>query len=210
MRRESGAGSTGLAGVTMGWGSAIAALLQVVAIDITLAGDNAVVVGLAVSGLPPRRRAQAMLIGIGLAAAIRVALAVVAVRLLAIVGLTLAGGLLLLWVCWRMVRELRRAHPAHKQHGRQKSLRAAILQIALADLSMSLDNVLAVAGAARAHLWILIGGLALSVLLMGLAAAALAALLERQRWIAWLGLAVVTYVALRMIADGWAQVAARL
>ncbi len=181
-------------------------LAQVVLIDITLAGDNAVVVGLAVAGLHKRDRARAIAIGVGAAALIRMALSVVAVRLLAVIGLTLAGGLLLLWVCWKMYRELRHAEPhAGTQGG--KTLRQAILQIAVADLSMSLDNVLAVAGAARAHLWVMVGGLALSVLLMGVAANFLAHLLQRHRWIAWVGLAVVVFVAGRMVWDGWAQVA---
>jgi YjbE family integral membrane protein len=181
-------------------------LAQVVLIDITLAGDNAVVVGLAVAGLQKRDRTRAIAIGVGAAALIRMALSVVAVRMLAVIGLTLAGGLLLLWVCWKMYRELRHAAP-HAGEAGGKTLRQAILQIAVADLSMSLDNVLAVAGAARAHLWVMIGGLALSVLLMGVAANFLAHLLQRHRWIAWVGLAVVVFVAVRMVWDGWAQVA---
>jgi YjbE family integral membrane protein len=185
----------------------IVAFGQVVLIDITLAGDNAVVVGLAVAGLPRKLKSRAILAGITLATAIRVALSLVAVKLLAVIGLTLAGGLLLLWVCWKMFRELRRgAHGA--PHGApHKTLRQAIIQIAVADLSMSLDNVLAVAGAAHAHIWVMVAGLALSVLLMAAAANLLARILERQRWIAWAGLAVVVYVAGKMIWDGWAQVA---
>ncbi len=188
-----------------GW---LVPLAQVVLIDVTLAGDNAVVVGLAVAGLPPRDRPKAIAAGVGAAALIRMALSVVAVRLLAVIGLTLAGGLLLLWVCWKMYRELRHAeiHGQEAAPGR-KTFAQAIGQIAIADLSMSLDNVLAVAGAARAHLAIMIGGLALSVLLMGVAANFLATLLQRHRWIAWLGLAVVAFVAARMVWDGWAQVA---
>jgi YjbE family integral membrane protein len=186
-----------------GW---LVPLAQVVLIDITLAGDNAVVVGLAVAGLAKRDRTRAIAIGVGAAALIRMALSVVAVRMLAVIGLTLAGGLLLLWVCWKMYRELRHAAP-HAGAAGGKTLRQAIMQIAIADLSMSLDNVLAVAGAARAHLWVMIGGLALSVLLMGVAANFLAHLLQRHRWIAWVGLAVVVFVAGRMVWDGWAQVA---
>jgi YjbE family integral membrane protein len=179
----------------------LAALLQVIMIDVTLAGDNAVVVGLAVAGLPAAARSRAVLIGIAAATLIRVALAAVAMRLLLVVGLTLAGGLLLLYVCWRMYRELR-APPAVAAGARPKTLRQAIVQIVLADLSMSLDNVLAVAGAAREHFWVMAAGLGLSVLLMGAAASLLARVLERQRWIAWIGLLTVVYVAGRMIWDG--------
>ena len=178
-----------------------------VLIDITLAGDNAVVVGLAVAGLPVRQRRPAIVLGIAAATVIRVALGAVALQLLAIIGLLLAGGLLLLWVCWRMFRELRRPrHAGGAVVAREKTLRQAMVQIALADLSMSLDNVLAVAGAAHGSLWVLVVGLVLSVVLMGVAAEMLASLLERQRWIAWVGLAVVLYVALRMIWNGAAEV----
>ena len=174
----------------------------------TLAGDNAVVVGLAVAGLQEALRRRAILFGIVTATVIRIALAGVALQLLAVLGLTLAGGLLLLWVCWRMFRELR-AMPHPGAAGRVaggKTLRQAISQIIVADLSMSLDNVLAVAGAAEQHLRVLVVGLALSVALMGLAANLLANLLQRQRWIAWVGLLVVVYVALHMIVGGWAEV----
>jgi YjbE family integral membrane protein len=183
------------------------ALLQVVIIDITLAGDNAVVVGLAVAGLPAAQRSKAILAGIAAAACIRIALSLVALRLLAVLGLTLAGGVLLLWVCWKMLRELRHgASHVQSSPAPRKSLMQAILQITLADLSMSLDNVLAVAGAAHGHLGIMVGGLALSVLLMGVAAGILARLLSRYRWIAWLGLAVVAFVAMRMIWQGGWQI----
>jgi len=184
------------------------ALFQVVLIDVTLAGDNAVVVGLAVAGLPPVLKQRAIWAGLGGATIIRLALSVIAVRLLSIIGLTLAGGLLLMWVCWKMFRELR-AHQEAAAAGRahHKTLAQAIRQILLADLSMSLDNVLAVAGAARDNAWVMAGGLALSVILMAVAANLLASLLQRQRWIAWLGLAVVFYVAADMIVKGWGQVA---
>jgi YjbE family integral membrane protein len=182
-------------------------LAQVVLIDVTLAGDNAVVVGLAVAGLAKADRGRAIAVGVGAAAVIRMALSVVAVRLLAVIGLTLAGGLLLLWVCWKMFRELRHAPAPDEAGAGGKSLRQAIVLIAVADLSMSLDNVLAVAGAARAHLWVMVAGLALSVLLMGIAANFLAGLLQRHRWIAWVGLAVVAFVAVRMVLDGWEQMA---
>lgn len=193
---------------------ALLALAQVVLIDLTLAGDNAVVIGLAVAGLPPRQQGRAIIGGVAAAAVIRIALGAVALQLLAIVGLLLAGGVLLLWVCWRMFRELRHARRhAAAAPPRDKTLRAAILQILLADLSMSLDNVLAVAGAADGHLWVLVTGLVLSVALMGLAAALVARLLERYRWIAWIGLLIVLYVALKLIwvggHDVWTHVAAR-
>lgn len=185
----------------------LAAFLQVVLIDITLAGDNAVVVGLAVAGLPQRQRRQAIMAGVGGAALLRIALGAVTLKLLAIVGLLLAGGLLLLWVCWRMYRELRH-HDAHAGGtAPPKSLGAAMVQIVLADVSMSLDNVLAVAGAANGHFWVLASGLALSVVLMGLAADIVARLLLRYRWIAWVGLLIVLAVALRLIWEGGWDVA---
>jgi YjbE family integral membrane protein len=185
--------------------AALLALAQVVLIDVTLAGDNAVVVGMAVAGLPAPERRRAILLGVAAAALIRIGLSLVAVRLLAILGLTLAGGCLLLWVCWKMYRELR-APPSDHTLRPRKSLGQAVLQIALADISMSLDNVLAVAGAAHAHIWVMIAGLALSVLLMGLAANMLATALERWRWIAWTGLAVVVFVAIKMILEGSSEV----
>jgi YjbE family integral membrane protein len=181
----------------------LATLLQVVLIDIALAGDNAVVVGLAVAGLPARQKRPAIILGIAGATAIRVALGAIALQLLAVIGLLLAGGLLLLWVCWRMFRELRRqrGHAASADTA-HKTLGQAMLQIVLADLSMSLDNVLAVAGAADGNTWVLVAGLVLSVVLMGVAANLLANVLERYRWIAWGGLLIVLYVALRMIWEG--------
>jgi YjbE family integral membrane protein len=184
----------------------LAALLQVVLIDLTLAGDNAVVVGMAVSGLPKQQRRTAILVGVGGAAVLRIALGTITLQLLAVVGLLLAGGLLLLWVCWKMFRELRRSHGT-AAGGAPKTLRAAMVQIVLADLSMSLDNVLAVAGAAQGHLWVLIAGLALSVVLMGVAANLVARLLVRHRWIAWIGLLIVLAVALQLIWKGGHDVA---
>ncbi len=189
----------------------LVALAQVLFIDLVLAGDNAVVVGLAVAGLQEGQKNRAILFGILVAAALRLALAFVAVRLMAVVGLMLAGGLLLLWVCWRMYRELRpkrsvrgAAPPAAKTMGQ------ALVQVVLADLSMSLDNVLAVAGAAYEHPWVLAVGLGVSVLLMGLAARLVARLLERHRWLAWAGLAVVLFVAVRLIWEGGHDVAVHL
>jgi YjbE family integral membrane protein len=183
--------------------SQLAALAQVMVIDLVLAGDNAVVIGMAVAGLPPAQKRMAVLIGIGFAVVVRVAMAFTALRLLAIVGLTLAGGLLLLWVCWKMYRELRRV-PKHAcgSPALAKTPWQAAMQIALADISMSLDNVLAVAGAAHDHPYVLALGLLLSVVLMGVAASLIATQLEKRRWIAWIGLAVVLFVSLRMIFDG--------
>lgn len=189
-------------------GSAWAAA-QVVFIDLTLAGDNAIVVGLAVAGLPPQTRARAVAVGVLGAALIRVGLSLVALRLLAVLGLTFAGGVLLLWVAWKMARELR-AHAREPGTAPAKTLTQAVLQIALADASMSLDNVLAVAGAARAHPAVMVAGLALSVLLMGAVAERVAALLARYRALGWAGLALVASVAVRMVWEGWAELAAGL
>lgn len=180
----------------------LAALAQVILIDITLAGDNAVVVGMAVAGLPAHQRRPAIILGILGATVIRIALGAVALQLLEIIGLLLAGGLLLLWVCWRMFRELHRPYVHVDETDRSKSLRQSLTQIIVADLSMSLDNVLAVAGAAHGSTWVLAVGLLLSVLLMGIAANLLASLLDRQRWIAWVGLLIVLYVAGTMIWHG--------
>jgi YjbE family integral membrane protein len=191
----------------MDWTQDLVALAQVVMIDVALAGDNAVVVGLAVAGLPPRQKRPAILLGIGGATAIRIAMGTVALQLLAIIGLLLAGGILLLWVCWKMFRELRRSHHVVVDGTGTKTLRQAMVQIVLADVSMSLDNVLAVAGAAHDRFWVLITGLLLSVGLMGLAAGLIARLLERRRWIAWVGLVIVLYVALTMIWHGGHEVA---
>ena len=193
------------------WG-AFGAFVSVVLIDVVLAGDNAIVVGMATALVPREMRRRVMIIGVGAAAVLRILLALVAVDLLAIIGLTLAGGILLLWVVWRLYRDLK-AHPtygsgAHAAPRPHRTIGGAVLRIVIADLSMSLDNVLAVAGAARNHVWVLAGGLILSVGLMALAAQLLATLLERHRWIAWLGLAVVAGVALRMIYQGALQVAA--
>lgn len=185
--------------------SELTALLQVLLIDITLAGDNAVVVGMAVAGLPPHQKRPAILVGIGAATVLRIAFGAVTLQLLEIVGLMLAGGILLLWVAWKMYRELRRTHRPQAIPA-PKSLRAAMVQIVVADLSMSLDNVLAVAGAADGHMWVLATGLAVSVVLMGIAASLIARLLESNRWIAWVGLVIVLFVALRMIWEGSVEV----
>jgi YjbE family integral membrane protein len=186
------------------WSADLAVLAQVVMIDVALAGDNAVVVGMAVNGLPARQRRSALLLGIGGAAVLRILLGTTALRLLEIIGLTLAGGLLLLWVCWRMFRELRATPHAYGESGPGKTLRQAMWQIVVADLSMSLDNVLAVAGTAHGHPWVLVAGLVLSVVLMGAAATLIARVLDRFRWIGWVGLLIVLRVAIDMIwTGGW-------
>src|SRR5262249_46071056 len=196
-------------------GAAFTALLQVVMIDLVLAGDNAVVIGLATAGLPPEQRRRAILVGILAATGLRIAFAAIATQLLQVLGLLLAGGILLLWVCWKMWRELRttshdeqdaddgrREHEAGAARPRRKTFRQATVQIIVADLSMSLDNVLAVAGAAREHPYVLAFGLILSVALMGIAANLLGRLIQKHRWIAYLGLAVILYVACEMIYRG--------
>jgi YjbE family integral membrane protein len=188
----------------------IGALVSVVIIDVVLAGDNAIVVGMAAAGLPPERRRRVVFLGIAAATVLRIALASVAVSLLEIIGLTLAGGVLLLWVAWKLYRELR-VHHAAADLGpggtrAPKTFRQAVLQIVLADISMSLDNVLAIAGTARDHFWVLALGLVLSVALMGFASNLVARLLARYRGVGWIGLAIVAVVALRMIYDGSAEV----
>lgn len=193
---------------------AMAALLQVIMIDLVLAGDNAVIIGLAAAGLPPERRGRAILVGIAAASVLRLVFAAVAVELLEIVGLLLAGGILLLWVCWKMWRELRgpsaedteAALTKGEAHVPRKTFAQAAWQIVVADISMSLDNVLAVAGAARDHPAALVFGLALSIVLMGVAAGFIAKLLNRHRWIAYVGLAIILYVALDMIWRGYWEV----
>jgi YjbE family integral membrane protein len=188
------------------------ALASVMMIDLVLAGDNALVVGIAASGLEPQQRRQAILWGIGIATALRIAFASAALHLLEIIGLTLAGGILLLWVAWKLFREIytmRQTHDvaAGSAKAPRKTLLQACLQIALADVSMSLDNVLAVAGAARGSFVVLAAGLLVSVALMGVASNYLARLLARRPWISWVGLALITIVALRMIYDGSVEVA---
>ncbi|BCH25074.1 TerC family protein [Mesorhizobium sp. L-8-3] len=199
----------------------LSALLQVIAIDLVLAGDNAIVIGLAAAGLPSSQRKKAILIGIGAATVLRIGFALITTWLLKIGPMLLiAGGLLLLWVCWKMWRELRVTYEA--EHDATEALSDADLnadgavggkpptktfaqaawQIVIADVSMSLDNVLAVAGAALEHPTVLIFGLALSVALMGFAASFVARLLHKYRWIAYVGLLIVLYVALRMLAGG--------
>ncbi|MDQ2635040.1 MAG: TerC family protein [Pseudomonadota bacterium] len=199
---------------------ALTALLQVIMIDLVLAGDNAIVIGLAAAGLPKDQRNKAILIGIIAATVLRIGFAAATTQLLQIVGLLLAGGVLLLWVCWKMWRELRTSHAEEVDAGEaledrdlnqdgmvagrapRKTFAQAAWQIVIADVSMSLDNVLAVAGAARDHPGVLVFGLVLSIALMGLAATFIARLLQRHRWIAYVGLAIILYVSLEMIYRG--------
>ena len=192
-------------------------------IDLVLAGDNAIVVGMAAAQVEPSRRVKVVFWGVVAAVVLRVLLSLVTVQLLAVVGLTLAGGLLLLWVCWKLYRETREAHRRHHhQHDHAqgepgcdegepapgKSMRAAIGQIVVADVSMSLDNVLAVAGAAREHPVALVTGLVASVALMGIAATIIAPLFKRWPWIAYVGLTVILYVAAEMVWQGSGEVLA--
>lgn len=200
------------------------ALLQVIGIDLVLAGDNAIVIGLAAAGLPKEQRAKAILVGIIAATVMRIGFALVTTQLLAIAGLLLAGGILLLWVCWKMWRELSTPHQAEEAAVEaladadlnadgtiaggvpRKTFAQAATQIVIADVSMSLDNVLAVAGAAHGHPTVLVIGLILSIALMGLAASYIANLLNRYRWIAYIGLLIILYVALKMMWEGWHEV----
>jgi YjbE family integral membrane protein len=207
--------------------SELTALATVIMIDLVLAGDNAVVVGMAAAGLPSDQRRKAIILGIAAAAGLRIIFAFFATQLLDIIGLLLVGGLLLLWVSWKLWREIRSGGHAREAIGadaldveldaklygdtipgaagakpERKSFRAALTQIIIADVSMSLDNVLAVAGTARDHVWVLIVGLALSVALMGLAATFIAKLLKRFPWISYIGLVLIAYVAIKMIWDG--------
>jgi YjbE family integral membrane protein len=202
----------------------IAAFLMVIGIDLALAGDNAIVIGLAAAGLPKEQRNKAILIGVLAATVLRIIFALLTTQLLQIVGLLLAGGVLLLWVCWKMWRELRTSHQEEQEaeealEGRdldkdgdiaggapRKTFSQAAWQIVIADVSMSLDNVLAVAGAAREHPYILMFGLLLSIALMGLAASYIARLLQRHRWIAYVGLAIILYVAVKMVYEGAAEI----
>jgi YjbE family integral membrane protein len=202
----------------------ISAFIQVIMVDLVLAGDNAIVVGMVAAGLPKEQRARVILLGIVAATVMRVGFAVVTTQLLQIIGLTLAGGLLLLWVCWKLWREVETQRKERKATGADpgptpgiaianvpkerlpkappKTMRQAIIQIVLADLSMSLDNVLAVAGVAMDHPWVLVFGLVLSVALMGAAATVIARLLKRWHWLVYVGLIIIFYVACHMIYDG--------
>jgi len=184
------------------------ALAQVLMIDLVLAGDNAVVIGLAAARVPAAMRRKVVLWGLAAAVVLRIGLAAIAVQLMAIIGLTLAGGILLLWVCWRMWRDIVQGEDKEADLiDPNASMRRAVMQIMVADVSMSLDNVLGVAGAARDHLDVLVIGLVLSVALMGVAANVIARLLQRYRWISYAGLLIVLYVALSMIWEGGHRVA---
>jgi YjbE family integral membrane protein len=187
--------------------AAAAALIEVILIDIMLSGDNAVVIGLAVAGVPEAKRQRVILFGVLAAAVMRLVLTLFALQLLAIVGLMLAGGILLLYVAWKMWREIKRQGGGHGGvAAAEKTPLQAMLQIMLADLSMSLDNVLGVAGAAHEHPMVLVFGLALSVVLMTVAANLVAKLLNKYRWLAYVGLAVVAVVAVQLIGEGSHQV----
>jgi YjbE family integral membrane protein len=194
----------------------VVAFFKVVAIDLVLSGDNAVVIGMAVAGLPPELRKKAIIFGIIAATVLRIIFAAATVFLLKVPGLTLVGGLLLAWVCWNMWKEIRgeaadtEVHMAeHHEHGDHKmGMRRALINIIIADVSMSLDNVLAVAGAARDHLEILIFGLILSIALMAFAANLIARLLDHYRWIAYIGLAIIVWVSGDMIYRGTLEVIA--
>ncbi len=206
----------------------MSALFQVLMVDLVLAGDNAIVVGMAVAGLPAAIRTRAIFLGIAAAAVLRIVFSLMTVQLLSITGLVLAGGVLLLWVCWKMWREIMDQRAEHKaaealkdateemlseanakaaeQEAPTKTLRQALIQIMVADVSMSLDNVLAVAGAARDHEMIMVIGLAVSVILMAVASTFIARLLARFHWIAYVGLAMIGYIAFKMIYDGFKEV----
>ena len=197
--------------------ASLTALLQVIAIDLVLAGDNAIVIGLAAAGLPSEQRKKAILIGVLAATVLRILFAAITVKLLAIVGLLLAGGILLLWGCWKMYREivLQAPQPAFAGAGHggmpdsalpQMTFGAALVQIIVADVSMSLDNVLAVAGAAKGEIWVLAVGLTIAIGFMALLSAYIAKLLARYHWITWIGLVIVLYVAAEMIWTGTHQV----
>ena len=199
---------------------ALSALAQVILIDLVLAGDNAVAVALAAAGLPAHQRRRVIVTGIALAAVLRVLFALVTVQLLKIAGLLLVGGVLLLWIAWKLAVELRQQHApapggeaaAEDAEGRMrqrppgKTVRQAMIQILIADFSMSLDNVLGVAAVAREHPVVLVIGLALSVAFMGFAASIIARLLERHRWIAWAGVVLIFWVGIVMVYEGGTEV----
>ena len=195
--------------------SQASAFVQIVLIDIVMSGDNAIIIGMAAAGLPPELRKKAIFWGIIGATVLRIFFAVIVVQLLAIIGIKVVGGLLLLWVCWRMWQEIRagvtvedmeRQADEKAQKGPPKTMRMAMINIIVADATMSLDNVLAVAGAARDHLEMLIFGLVLSIALMALTANFIAKLLEKHSWLGYLGLAIIAYVAVQMLWQGSAEV----
>ncbi len=193
---------------------ALTAFVQVVLVDLVLAGDNAIVIAMAVASFPSKQRARLLMLGIAAATAVRVVFAVATVHLMQVVGLMLAGGVLLLWVCWKLWREIEAVRtmqlsPAGGGSGASppvKTVRSAVTQIVVADISMSLDNVLAVAGVARDHTWVLVFGLILSIAFMGFCATLLARWLQRYPWIAYVGLITILYVACAMVWDGSMEV----
>ena len=193
----------------------LSALVQVIFVNVVLSGDNAVVVGMAAAGLAPRQRHKAIAAGIIGATVLRIVFSLIASQLLMVVGLTFLGGALLAWVCWRMWIELRQAHiEANADDPREqvvefphKTFAAAMWQIVVADVSMSLDNVLAVVGIARTNLVMLAIGLVMSILLMGVASSLIAGLLARYRWISYVGLALIVFVSASMLWDGGREIA---
>lgn len=191
--------------------ASLATYLEVIAINLVLSGDNVIVIGLAAAGLTPKLRQRAIVIGIAAAAIIRIVFSIIAVRLLAIPGVMLIGGLLLLWVCWTMFQELWTPEPEPEANqsdadevsrGERAKLRDAVVKIIVADVSMSLDNVLAVSGASASNMYALIFGLALSVILMAVASTLIANLLAKYKWLGWLGLVIIIYVAVSMVYEG--------
>ena len=186
--------------------SALSALLQVIIIDLLLAADNVILVGLVAANVPAEQRKKVIVLGVVFATLLRVFFALVVSYLLAIVGLLLLGGVLLLWVAWKMWIEMRKGGDHHHRLRKPKTFFEAVVLIVLADVAMSLDNVLGVAGAAREHLWVLVTGLALSVFLMAVSSTYISTLLIRYRWLGYLGLLVILQVALTMIWDGGAEV----
>jgi YjbE family integral membrane protein len=193
----------------MDW-SATLAFLQVVLIDVSLSGDNAIIIAMAAAGLPAPQRRHAITIGIGAAIALRIVFAILTVYLLDLPGLVLAGGLMLGWVCWKMWTELRASHEAEVHHAApmHKTLWQAVAQITVADVSMSLDNVVAVAGAARAHLYVMAAGLVISIACMAVAARLIVGLLKRWPYLSYAGLVLIAYIAVRMTYEGGAAVLA--
>jgi len=209
------------AAVAVPFAGAMIAFLKVVMIDLVMAGDNAVAVGMAAAGLPDKDRKRAIFLGLSAAVVMLIGFALIAVWLLNQVGLLLAGGFLLLWVCWKMWSDIKHHgdevegeqtldHATAGKPGKKKTLMSALITILVADLSMSLDNVLAVAGAAREHPWVLVFGLVLSVTLMGVAATFIAKLLMRWRWLGYVGLAIVLFVSVNMIWEGHRQVVVQM
>ena len=193
------------------------ALAQVLLVDLALAGDNAIVVGMVAASVPLHQRKQVIILGIAIATVLRIAFSFGAVQLLQIIGLMFAGGILLLWVSWKLWREIRDAKVIQCQHEagvqvevKPKKFGEAVMQITLADVSMSLDNVLAVAGAAREHTWVLVVGLTMSVALMAFASTKIAGLLQRHHWIAYIGLAVIFFISVSMIYDGALEIYGRI